>query len=324
MPVYFDKQKQRWRFTFNRIIRGRRHRASKLLPAAWDRAKAEKYDRKETGDLYAAATGIESRARLIDHAVELYLKHRIPKQRAGRKAAHHLAALIDYYEGRAIEDLPDVALEVVEADHGWSKGTVHNRLQYLKAACRYAWRRHWRTGPDPTSAMMIPSADNERHVYLTVAQLRKLLAKFDDREAADLFKMAFYTGLRWMADLYPRKPEDVRRLGGVRWLYVGMTKNGTPRMVPIHRAILPCLKRLPFKRPAREYYAAFERARKRAGMTHVVAHDLRHSLASAIVSTGGTLVDVQAALHHKSAASAKRYAHLYDKRLRKVMMGIGK
>lgn len=324
MPVHYDKAKGRWRYQFNRKIDGRRRRASRLLPEDWNRARAEKYERKKTGELYAVATGIEQEQRLIGDAVKLYLTHKIPKQKAGRKAALHLAALVPYYKGRGMDELPDVAREVTDGDHGWTTGTVHNRLQYLKAACRYAWRAHWRAGPDPTSTMIVPAANNERHVYITVPQLNKLLKKFNDREARDLFKMAFYTGLRWMADLLPRQPADVRRLGRQRWLYVGMTKNGTPRMVPIHKAIVPCLKRLPFKRPARDYYESFEDARNLAGMGHLTAHDLRHSLASAIVSSGGTLADVQAALHHKSAASAKRYAHLYPVRMRKVMMGIGK
>lgn len=319
MPVYFDKDKKRWRFTFNRIIDRRRRRYSKLLPRAWDRAEAEKFAREREGELYAVATGVREQERLIGDAVKLYCKHRTPNQKAGHKAELHLGALLDYYEGRSLRDLPDVTREIAESDHGWSAGTVHNRLQYLKAACRYAWKRHWRDGPDPTSTMEIPAADNERHVYLTVRELRKLLAKFDDREARALFKMAFYTGLRWTADLYPRKPEDVRRLGRQLWLYLGTTKNGTPRMVPIHPEIRACLRYLPYTRHPRELYKAFERARKKAGMEYVTAHDLRHSLASAIVSRGGTLVDVQAALHHKSAVSAKRYAHLYPSRLRKIM-----
>jgi integrase len=326
MPCYFDAQKQRWRFTFNRIIGAERHRASRLLPKGWSRAQAEAYDRKETGRLYALAAGIEREEFLIDDAVALYLRHRIPKQKAGHKAALHLAALLPYYEGRRLSQIADVSREFAEAAHGLGTGTVHNRLAYLKAACRYAWKHHWKPAKqlehDPTAGMSVPAADNERHVYITVAQLNMLLRKFDSKESAALTKMAFYTGLRWIADLLPRQPADVRRLGRQVWLYVGMTKNGTPRMVPIHDAIRPCLKFLPFERHWRDYYADFEVARERAGLGHVNMHDLRHSLASAIVSKGGTLVDVAAALHHKSVASSKRYAHLYPRRVRKVIMGV--
>jgi site-specific recombinase XerD len=93
-------------------------------------------------------------------------------------------------------------------------------------------------------------------------------------------------------------------------------------MKPVHPAIMEDLKRLPFTRHPRTYYAAFERARERAGMPWLVAHDLRHSLASDIISRGGTLPDVQGALHHDSVQSAKRYAHLYPERLRAVLMAV--
>jgi len=154
--------------------------------------------------------------------------------------------------------------------------------------------------------------------------LERLLAAFDDKEAAALARMAFYTGLRWVSELLPLDQSSIRRLKRQRWLYVGETKNGTPRMVPVHPAIAADLKRLPFTRPWREYYAAFEAARKRAGLAHVRMHDLRHSLASEIISRGGTLADVQAALHHKSVASARRYAHLYPERLRHILLKVGR
>lgn len=320
MPAYFDRQKGRWRFTFNRVIDGKRNRSSRLLPKAWGRGQAEAYDRKQTGKLYAIASGIEKPTRLIDDAVALYLKHKVPHQKSGHQAELTLASTLPYYEGRPVSDLAAIAREYAESGH--SSGTIYVRLQYLKTAVRYAWKHHWRDGPDPTSLMMIPPANNQRQVYITVPQLAVLLAAFDDDEARDLFKMAFYTGLRWRAELLPRQPEDVRLVAGQRWLYVGMTKNGTPRMVPIHPAIRTAMRRLPFTGAWRTYYEAFERARAKVGMGYLHAHDLRHSLASAIISQGGTLSDVGAALHHQSAESSKRYAHLYPSRLLTVIKSV--
>lgn len=323
MPCYFDSAKGRWRFQFNRLIGNERHRASRLLPKDWNRTKAEAYARKEEGRLYALATGIEREERLIDDAVDLYIKHRIPKQRAGHKAALHLAALLPYYEGRKLSELSDVSRDFCDAGHNLGAGTVHNRLAYLKAACRYAWKHHKICEHDPTASMDIPPANNERQVYITIPQLNALLKCFDDKESAALAKMAFYTGLRWIADLLPRTPQDVRRQGRELWLDIGPTKNGTPRMVPVHDAIRGCLRYLPFGRHWRTYYADFERARAKAELPHITMHTLRHSLASAIVSNGGTLVDVAAALHHKSVVSSKRYSHLYPERVRSIMLKVG-
>lgn len=325
MSIYRDADKDRWRFAFNRVINGRRVRASKLLPAGWNRPRAEAFDRKETGRFYAIATGIERQERLIDDAVVLYLKHKIPAQKSGKKAALRLASLLPFYEGRHLDSLAEVAQDYTADMAGiLTAGTMNTSLAYLRAACRYGWKKHNLCDHDPTARMELPAPNNERHVYLRVREVNALLAKFEDKESAALFRLAFYTGLRWIAELLPRQKVDIKRLHGEVWLDVGETKNGSRRMVPIHPAAVACLRYLPFQRSDRTYYRAFQAARAAAGMEHVHAHDLRHSLASEIISTGGTLADVQAALAHRSVASAKRYAHLYPERMRAVMMKVGK
>jgi integrase len=172
--------------------------------------------------------------------------------------------------------------------------------------------------------MHVPPAHNERHVYLRLEEFNRLVAKCRDPDTRAIMRIAFYTGLRWISELLPLTPASIMRRGRQAWLDIGVTKNGTPRMVPVHPAIRADLERLPFTRHSRDYYAAFEDARDRAGLGDVTMHDLRHSLASAIISAGGTLPDVQAALHHQSVTSARRYAHLYPERLRKVIMSLGK
>jgi len=63
--------------------------------------------------------------------------------------------------------------------------------------------------------------------------------------------------------------------------------------------------------PFNKYYKAYRAARKAAGRPDLRPHDLRHSLPFQIIFSGGTLSDVQAALHHKSVIASNRYAHLY-------------
>lgn len=321
MPVYYDKQRQAWRFSFNRIIGGRRIRATKLLPKAWGRTEAEAYDRAQGSRLYAESTGIAKPYLSLAGAVALYLDHRVSELRGKKNIAKELAHLEPYLKGKSLESVPDVARAYLEAEReNLAPATIRNRLAYLKAAVRYAFRRHGYGEMNHADRILLPTVKNERDVYLKLGEVRKLLQAIGDVEARAVFTLAYWCGLRWIKEVLSRKPADVRD----GWLYVGETKNGTPRMVPVHPEAVWALKKLPFKRHWRTYYAEFELARARVDMAHVRAHDLRHSLASAIISSGGTLADVQAALHHEDVASAKRYAHLYPERLKRVLFGLGR
>jgi integrase len=326
MPVYQCKDRQgrqRWRFTFNRIIEGERTRATKLLPAAWSRAQAEKYDREETGRLYAVASGLERPEPTIGKAVGLYLDHRVPKLRAGRKITQDLAFLAEYIEARPISQVGDVSREYIKENPALSVGTLHNRLAYLKAACRYAWKKHKLTDYDPTGHMEIPQPNNARDVRLPVGKLERFLKRIEDAPTRAIFTLAFYTGSRWFSEIHPRTPADVERAGRDVWLRVGLTKNGTPRMVWVHPSARWALAYLPFKYAERYYRSRFNAIRATLGADDLVPHDMRHVVASDILNRGGTLSDVGEALHHKSVQASARYAHMYRGRTRAVLAGIG-
>lgn len=325
MPVYFAKDKARWRWEFDRIIAGHRHRLTKLLPKGWSRSRAEAFDREEAGRLYAVATGIEQPTLTLAHAVALYLDHRVSQLRDAKNIAAELAKLYQDIQPTRLAQVGEMARRYA-ADNSatLSPGTIKNRLSYLRAAVRYAYRVHGYGDRNYADRITMPTVNNERQVYLRHAQVKRLLAAIPDRHARAVFTLAYYTGFRWRREILPRTAADVRMLNREPWLVAGVTKNGTPRMKVVHPDARWALKQMPFEWHWRTYYAEFEAAREKRKLRHVHAHDLRHSLASAIISQGGTLPDVQAALHHDSLVSARRYAHLYPERVRDVLLGIGK
>jgi integrase len=326
MPVYFDKDKDRWRFTFNRIIGGQRYRANTLLPRGWGPTNAEAHDRKETARLYAVATGVEQPEPLIGKAVALYLKHRIPKLRDGKGIAQELAHLIEHIDGKPMSALANVSRDYgEEMASELEPATIRNRLAYLRAACRYAWKKHKLTPHDPTGQMELPSVDNIRDVHLPVEGYEKrILRRISDHEARALFTLAFYTGSRWPSEILPRQPDDVHRIGRKVMLQVGKTKNGSPRLVPVHPKARWTLAYLPFPHAERWYYERFNKAREDAGLPDLVPHSGRHIVATDILLNGGTLADVSAALHHKHWGSSARYAHLVTEHTERVLFRIGR
>lgn len=326
MPVHFDTAKKRWRFRYRRRIDGKRYQLTKLLPAGWSRAQAEAYDRKECGRLFAENAGVTTPRLPLAGAVQLYLDHRCPELKNGRKAAQDLAHLLPKIEAAYVDQLAEVASEYIKENRKLSAGTLHNRLAYLRSAVNYARKAHgYGKGlPDYTIDMNVPVPSNERQVYAVLPELRRIWGKLEP-EARACFEMAFYMGLRWRAELLPRKPSDVKRNGRDVWLKVGETKNGREVMKPVHPAVRHHLKRLPFKHGDGWFYKRWRKAAKAIGRPDLKPHDAaRHSLASEVLSRpDGSLDKVRAALHHTSLQSAQRYAHLYPSSMKAIIWGIG-
>jgi integrase len=300
MSIRWDTRNKRWRYEFDRVIEGRRHRLSRLLPRGWSQAQADAYDRKEGGRLYAAAAGLEQRDPLIDEAVVLYLRDKTGLK-SYKATAEHLGAIAWAYTGKPLSALPAVAREVAERAEV-APATVRNRLAVLKAACRWAWKAHGLVREDPTTRMQLPRVSNERQVYIGRKAMLQACRACTHWETQVAIRVAFYSGLR-LGELLRVQPEGDA-------LVLHDTKNGDRRAVPVHPKIRHLLRFLPLKSPKITIQRAWQRARARVGMEHVTLHDLRHSAASEMVNAGVDLFVVGKVLGHRDSRSTQRYSHL--------------
>ena len=181
MPISFDARNKRWRYHFDRLYAGKRVRSSRLLPKGWTRAKADDFDRKESARLYEIATGVTKPEPLIDEAVLLYLKNK-KHLKSFKNIERELNACADIYTGRPFSALPEIArdyepvrIEITvsgkEVEVPLTPATIKNRLAYIRAACRYAWKKHGLGEHDPAEKLEMPFVQNERQVYLNRRQL---------------------------------------------------------------------------------------------------------------------------------------------------------
>ncbi len=321
MPIRWDTRNKRWRYEFDRVIEGQRKRASKLLPKGWTQAQADAFDRKESGRLYAVGSGIERADALIDTAVLHYFADK-RHLKSFTSAEENLAAIAWAYSGKPLSALPEVAKLVNETREGVREGvvlsdaTVRNRLSLLKAACRWAWKRHAICDADPTTRMQLPTVRNERHVYASREQMLQLARAADRHDVRVLIRTAFYTGMR-LSEL--RRAEV-----SAGALHLADSKNGERRSVPAHPRIATCLRYLPLTGNERTLQAGWQRARKACGMEHLHLHDLRHSAASEMINADVDLFTVGAVLGHKDPRSTKRYAHLQHSTLADAVGKIGR
>lgn len=309
----------RWLFQFDRVIAGRRVRSNKVLPAGWTRAQALAFDQRETARLFDVATGGQQR-HLIDDAVLAYLQQHAPRLKNRTDIEGALALLHPFYAGRYLDDLPAIAREFAAADQGLSPGTVRNRLAYLRAACRWAWKTLGMGEHDPAERMVLPPVRNARHVYLSRAEMLRVARHLGLSWSRDAVRVAFYTGWR-IGEVLAAQPIDTP--SGLA-LAITDSKNGTPRMVPVHPRIAHLVRGtwpLPVTKwtVSKDAKAAF----RAVGLGHARLHDLRHSAASEMINAGVDLYTVGGVLGHKSAVSTARYAHLAQARLREAVGKIG-
>ena len=327
MPISFDSRNKRWRYQFNRVIAGQRQRAGRLLPKGWTRAQADEFDRIECARLYAVATGVSKPAPLIEDAVLLYLKHHAPSLKNFANLQRELYACQDAYLGRPLTDLADVAREYPKTAHKaesktkLNPATVRNRLAYLRAACRWAWKHHKLGEHDPAERMVLPRVRNERHVYLDRREFLKICRQVRPGGERAAIRIAFYSGMR------------AAEVGKATIVWEGFcltgdqTKNESPRIVPIHSKVAHITrnpKLWPIKPTRWTVSKAFKAAARAAGYPQARLHDVRHSTASAMINAGVDLFTVGGVLGHKSAMSTKRYSHLATSTLSNALKLVGK
>jgi integrase len=311
----------RWLFQFDRVIPGAgRQRANRLLPQGWSRAQAQAYDQRETARLYELATGGKQPERLIEDAVLVYLEDHAPSLKNRLDIEGALAILLPYFEGKPLSALPDVAEAYTkEADVG--PATVRNRLAYLRAACRWAWKNRKGFGEhDPAERMVLPKVKNARHVYLTRKQALQVFRRMGLRWSRDAARVAFYTGWR-ISEVLRAQPANA----GKDWVLVlEDSKNGQPRIVPVHPRILHLVRdHWPPQVTKWTVSKEVKTALRAEGLGHARLHDLRHSAASEMINAGVDLYTVGGVLGHKSAVSTARYAHLATEHLRIAVGKIG-
>lgn len=319
MPIHKDKERGCYVFEFSRRIGGERVRATKALPKTWTRAQADAYDRQESARLYATSTGIQRQERSIEDAVACYLTERATKLKQGANVERELALIYWVYQGRQMSELAAVCKEYAQKavnDKGQplAPASVRNRIRYLTAACRYAWKHHDYCEHDPGEKVIVPEVKNERQHYVDRREMLVIAQATKHRMTRMAIRMAFYSGMR-LSEILKAVPR------GGAWVLLD-TKNRSPRNVPIHPKVAVCARR--FKAcPKITIQVNWRKARDTSGLQHLHFHDLRHSAASAMLGAGVDLYTIGKVLGHKDSRSTQRYSHLSMDAITRAVHKIG-
>jgi integrase len=247
---------------------------------------------------------------------------------------------LDYRQQIAADILPMLGrtkvAAVTHADvdafhrHVSARAPIHaNRvLALLSKAFSLSIRWGWRT--DNPCKGIERNQETERHRYLSgteLARLTEALAGFRDQNAANAVRLLLLTGAR-RGELLSARWADIDLEAGV-WTKPGATtKQGTLHRVPLSEAARRLLGEMRTRAttewlfPARqtphrlEIDSAWTALRKAAGIADVRLHDLRHTYASILASSGLSLPIIGALLGHTTPTTTARYSHLFDDPLR--------
>jgi len=316
MSLYFDKQKRRWRIELTRD--GKRLR--KLAPEGATREEAEAWEAQLVLESFRQRELKQKPDRSLAEAITRWANDDLPKMKSEEAQRSHAAQLIPYVKGYKLTQVHECAAEYVRKNPHLKPATIYQRLAVLRRVAHLAYKK-WGWLDQPVgSKIQMPKVQNERHVYATYEEVLTLLIAADSQPLEDLVLIAFYTGMR-RGELMGLTRDNIKGntilLGDPEQI-----KTGRARSIPIHPALIDAVTRLPIQEKLGWASHAFARLADSVGLGHLHLHDIRHSLASALVQADVPIYTVAHILGHASVKTTQRYAHLATGNMRDALMKV--
>ena len=305
---------------------------SKVARIRADRIEGRRESRKEVREAVKAARDAEAGKWTIAKLWEGYEKTK-PDSKAiktdkGRFEKHVKPTLGDK-EPHDIDRLSVDRLRV-NLSKNLKPQTVRHVLALLKRIIRFGTERQLcKPLPFPIKPVKV---DNQTTEDLTPTQLRNLLkaiSESTDIEAANIMRMALFTGMR-RGELFKLLWTDVDFDRG--FITIGHDpKGGVSQKIPMNDQAREVLKSHPITakhvfvrgdgRPFTDIRRRVNPIKEAAGIgaDFRALHGLRHAYASMLASSGEVdMYTLQKLLTHKSPIMTQRYAHLRDDTMRKA------
>ncbi len=194
--------------------------------------------------------------------------------------------------------------------------TVQTELRFLRAAFNWAVR-HGRLERNPSAGVLVKDGNAPRERLITSDEFERLLRALElpGCNIRDHVETSLLTGLR-LGELRNLREKDLDFHAETLWL--PKTKTGPARVVPMHERVREILwglvqgieDRKPFASPV-NLGRPFRRAVKRAGLSDIRWHDLRHAAAGHLYESGADPQTVATVLGHADPRTAlKIYARV--------------
>ena len=301
---------------------------SEMVRGVWrDRSEAESTTLKECLDRYLAEVTPKKKSKGEGWYVQAWMKRPI--------ASRFMASI----RGK------DLASEI-RAMEGEGKGANHIRLHRAVISNLFnVAKREWgmESLENPADFVSNPKLPQGRNRRLVDDEEERLLAACGEARNVWLRPVVIFaieTAMRvgeivetWKFDKKTGKREKVSI--GLQWSDVDLkkrtahlpkTKNGNARDVPLSSRAVATLEALPRNLDGRVFGTTYEGinqsyvcACRRAAITGLTFHDLRHEATTRLFEKGFNPMEVSAITGHKTLQMLKRYTHLRAEDLAKRM-----
>ncbi len=249
-----------------------------------------------------------------------YVEYAKANKRSWERDVQMLNHIQEFFGNRMLSEIIPADVEAYK-NHRCTvvkKSTANRELTLMKRLFNLAWQWDLFNGKNPVCMVRFFREDNVRLRTLSLEEENRLIAGANPY-LQDLIRFALHTGLR-VGEMFSLSWNDVDLDQGI--ISVRAEKTGKLRKVPINHVtqrILECWllnRRNEFVfynpdtgKPFCDLKAGFKLACKRAGISDVTWHTLRHTFASRLVNRGVDIVTVQELLGHSTVTMTMRYAH---------------
>jgi integrase len=289
-----------------------------------------------------AEIAAERGAATVDDLIDRFLAEHVSRKRPNTQVGYRVAI-----ENYIRPMLGRVKVSAVE----WGDGdALHRKITkagYATQANRvvaygskmFALAIKWRMRADNPFKGIERNGEQRRKRYASAAELKRLMDALDalaDRQAADIFYLCLLTGCR-VGEAMAARWDGIDLSAGKWSRPASATKQKAYHEVPLSAAtkklfaerrrhtngpwVFPADSKPGHRVAVKKSWRA---VCKTAGVSGLHIHDLRHSFAAQLVSSGASLPLVGSLLGHSNPSTTHRYAHLFDDPQRAAVERIGK
>ncbi len=298
-----------------------------------DRKEAEALEAKWKLEAFRVQQWEEQPSRTFEELMVAYLNATQQEKRSAERDRRIVTVLRSHFAGMCLNTMRAKDVRGYTAwrqEQGIKPATIYRELSLLSAAINYAIREWEWEIPNPVTGRK-PKQGEGRIRWISRSQAEALIRAAEDLPRAsvylpDFIRLALHTGCR-RGELLGLEWSRVDLKEGLFYLEGVHTKSGKRRSVPLNTVARSALiNRARFRAkycPASPWVFCTRKGKRiecvrngfvdacaKAGISDFRIHDMRHTTAAWLVSSGVPLPEVRDLLGHTTVTMTEKYAHL--------------